>query len=297
MLSGDQLKPRHEVKDQELDRPSNEPEVSIPQARRARLKASIWDIWDKSPRERKLVQVDWWLLSYACTAYFIKSLDQSNTSNAYVSGMKEALDLKGNDLNYLTTYWNIGYLIGQLPSQLVLTKIRPSIWLPALELLWRIFVMALASAKNVETLFALRFLIGLCEASAYPGIITLLGNWYTPQELAKRSAIFQASSSASNMFSGYLQAALYSEYPLLYTAFGLFLILRMTRKPDGLANVIRSWPVWLIPTVFIAHVCGLRIYSYFNVWLKSTGRYTVEQVNVIPSAGYGLQIIFTLLYA
>lgn len=124
--------------------------------------------------------------------------------------MKEALDLKGNDLNYLTTYWNIGYLIGQLPSQLVLTKIRPSIWLPALELLWRIFVMALASAKNVETLFALRFLIGLCEASAYPGIITLLGNWYTPQELAKRSAIFQASSSASNMFSGYLQAALYS---------------------------------------------------------------------------------------
>ncbi|KAF9252239.1 hypothetical protein DTO006G1_2987 [Penicillium roqueforti] len=211
MLSGDQLKPRHEVKDQELDRPSNEPEVSIPQARRARLKASIWDIWDKSPRERKLVQVDWWLLSYACTAYFIKSLDQSNTSNAYVSGMKEALDLKGNDLNYLTTYWNIGYLIGQLPSQLVLTKIRPSIWLPALELLWRIFVMALASAKNVETLFALRFLIGLCEASAYPGIITLLGNWYTPQELAKRSAIFQASSSASNMFSGYLQAALYSD--------------------------------------------------------------------------------------
>ena len=91
--------------------------------------------------------------------------------------MKEALDLKGNDLNYLTTYWNIGYILGQIPSQLVLTKIRPSIWLPALELLWSCLVMALAAAQNVQTIFALRFFIGLFEASAYPGIITLLGNW------------------------------------------------------------------------------------------------------------------------
>ncbi|KAL4797117.1 major facilitator superfamily domain-containing protein [Aspergillus venezuelensis] len=162
----------------------------VPQGKRARLRAAIWDTWDKSPGESRLVQ-------------------KGNTSNAYVSGMKEALDLKGNDLNYLTTYWNIGYIIGQIPSQLILTKIRPSIWLQALELLWSCLVMALAGTKNVKTIFALRFFIGLFEASAYPGIITLLGNCYTPQELAKRAAIFQASSSAGNMFSGYLQAALY----------------------------------------------------------------------------------------
>lgn len=78
----DQLKTTSEVKGQELKAPSEqENEAPIQQTRRARLKASIWDTWDKSPRERKLVQkVDWWLLSYACTAYFIKSLDQSNVS-------------------------------------------------------------------------------------------------------------------------------------------------------------------------------------------------------------------------
>lgn len=78
----DQLKPTPEVKGQELNAPSEQSEVEpLQQTRRARLKASIWDTWDKSPRERKLVQkVDWWLLSYACTAYFIKSLDQSNVS-------------------------------------------------------------------------------------------------------------------------------------------------------------------------------------------------------------------------
>jgi ACS family pantothenate transporter-like MFS transporter len=82
----DQLKVKPEVEDHELDRSNQELGLAnLPQTRRARLKASIWDTWDKSPRERKLVQkVDWWLLSYACTAYFIKSLDQSNVSQARI---------------------------------------------------------------------------------------------------------------------------------------------------------------------------------------------------------------------
>lgn len=116
--------------------------------------------------------------------------------------MKEDLGMKGNQLNLLTTFWNVGYIIGQLPSQLVLTKVRPSIWLPTLEIAWSVIVIGMAGAKNVETLYALRFFVGLLEASAYPGIMTLLGNWYTPRELGKRACIFQASSSAAQMFSG-----------------------------------------------------------------------------------------------
>lgn len=91
-----------------------------------------------------------------------------------------------------------------------MTKIRPSIWLPSVEIVWSILVMGMAAAKNIETLYVLRFFIGILEASAYPGILTLLGNWYTPQELGKRSAIFICSSTISQMFSGYLQAGLYS---------------------------------------------------------------------------------------
>lgn len=91
-----------------------------------------------------------------------------------------------------------------------MTRIRPSIWLPALELIWGFLVMGMAGTKSVKTLYVLRFFIGLLEASAYPGILTLLGNWYTPQELGKRSSIFIASAMVSQMFSGYLQAGLYS---------------------------------------------------------------------------------------
>lgn len=91
MLSDLKMKP--EVNDQEVNPSNHESELeTLPKSRRAKLKASIWDTWDKSPRERKLVQkVDWWLLSYACTAYFIKSLDQSNASGKSIGETKHLL--------------------------------------------------------------------------------------------------------------------------------------------------------------------------------------------------------------
>ncbi|KAF4635686.1 hypothetical protein G7Y89_g2417 [Cudoniella acicularis] len=76
-------------------------------------------------------------------------------SNAYVSGMKEDLKLTGNDLNLLTTYWIIGYIIGQFPSQTAMSKIRPSIWLPAMEIIWSILTICVAGTKNIETVYAL----------------------------------------------------------------------------------------------------------------------------------------------
>lgn len=62
------------------------------------------------------------------------------------------LALYGNERNYLTTYFNIGIIIGTVPSQMVqLRYIRPSIWIPSCELLWSFLVMAEAGAKNVKT--------------------------------------------------------------------------------------------------------------------------------------------------
>lgn len=81
--------------------------------------------------------------------YFIKYLDQNNINSAFVSGMfvylllvhirsltltrKEDLGLYGNQLNYMQTCWTVGYVIGEIPSNIMLTRVRPSIWIPAME--------------------------------------------------------------------------------------------------------------------------------------------------------------------
>ncbi|EPE07878.1 pantothenate transporter liz1 [Ophiostoma piceae UAMH 11346] len=322
-----------------------------PEAQRTRriLAGIVWDSLDKSPEDRRLVaKIDWFILSYVCIAYFVKYLDQTNVSNAYVSGMKEDLGMHGNDLNLLTTYWTIGYILGQIPSQIIMTRVPPSVWLPSLELTWSLLVIGMAGAQDLRTLHVLRFFVGLLEASAYPGIMTLLGSWYRPEEQCKRACIYQASSSIAQMFGGYLQAALYRSMngahglaawrwlfvfdgvigvPIaLYGFFAIPNSPATTRarwlSPDErrraadrmhavgrssvdrtrlslrtLANIFREWPVYLFTASFVCYIQATRVYAYFNVWLKSTGRYSVEQVNTIPTAGFGLLVVVTLVFA
>jgi len=50
----------------------------------------------------------------------------------------QQLNFQGNQLNFLDTYYRIGYAIFLIPSQVILTKIRPNLWLPPLELAWGI---------------------------------------------------------------------------------------------------------------------------------------------------------------
>ncbi|KAI8931058.1 hypothetical protein NX059_012069 [Plenodomus lindquistii] len=171
-------------------------------------------IWDYEPgrshAERMFVQkLDIYLITMLSLGYFIKNLAQTNISNAYVSGMKEDLAMNKNEINLIDTAWTVGYVIGQIPSQIVLTKVRPSLWLPTCELVWTVLTFCLVSAKTSNHVIAIRFLIGLWESAFYPAAHTVLGAWYKPSELGKRASIFHASSAVAAMFSGYLQAAVY----------------------------------------------------------------------------------------
>jgi ACS family pantothenate transporter-like MFS transporter len=143
--------------------------------------------------------------------------------------MKEDLGLYGNERNWLGTWFSLGVIIGSVPAQMLqLRFIRPSILIPSCEIAWSALVISMAFAKNIQTvstvpsshfsstrsdthkMYALRFFIGLLEACAFPGYIAILGSWYGPQELAKRTAVLLEVESIASMFSGYLQAGLHS---------------------------------------------------------------------------------------
>ncbi|MCJ1419397.1 hypothetical protein MMC32_005752 [Xylographa parallela] len=183
----------------------------VEQSVKRKWQSYIWDSLDKSPEERRfLFKLDSALITFACLGYFIKYLDQANVNNAFVSGMKEDLSLNGNQLNYMTTAWTVGYVIGEVPSNILLTRIRPSVWIPSMEVLWTILTMLLCRCNSASQLYALRFLVGLAESTFYPGMQYIIGSWYRKDELAKRSCIFHTSSAIATMISGYLMAAVYN---------------------------------------------------------------------------------------
>ncbi|KIW53128.1 hypothetical protein PV05_08722 [Exophiala xenobiotica] len=165
----------------------------------------------KSKAERLFVaRLDFILLPFLCISQVIKFLDQQNISAAYVSGMKEELNVVGVQYNLFSTFFFIGYAIFLVPSQIIMTRVRPSTWLPSLELIWGILTLAQYKAQNVETLYGLRFCIGLLESSCYPGAIMLLYAWYTPRELGFRIGLYASCQFIGTMLAGALQAAIYT---------------------------------------------------------------------------------------
>ncbi|KAJ5603401.1 hypothetical protein N7537_006357 [Penicillium hordei] len=174
-------------------------------------KSYVWDTWDLPPDQRWLLfKVDTFVLTFASIGYFLKNIDQTNVNNAFLSGMEEDLEMFGNQLVTSTSIWTVGYVIGQIPSNLLLTRISPRWVIPSLELGWGLATICTSSVKSYKSLYALRFLVGLFESGFYPGIHYLLGSWYTPREIGKRAMIFWLAGSVGTMFSGFLQAAAYT---------------------------------------------------------------------------------------
>lgn len=141
---------------------------------------------ERSPLEKDLVRrLDIYLMTFGCVSQVIKYLDQTNISNAYVSGMKEDLGLYGNELNYFTTWFSVSYCIMLIPSQVIMTWVRPSWWLPGLEIAWGLMTGLIALCKNAQQVYVLRVFLGLFESSAWPGMMTL----FSESLLSKRKLL------------------------------------------------------------------------------------------------------------
>ncbi|KAK7420703.1 hypothetical protein QQZ08_010284 [Neonectria magnoliae] len=164
------------------------------------------------PSSEKLVvlKLDLSILVFGCLSFFTKYLDQQSLTNAFVSGMREDLNLWGNELNYITaTFW-ASYCGAMIPACYFMTRYPANIVLPSLELGWGLATFGLAWVKNVESVYAMRFFVGLFECCSFTGTIYVIGSWYKPNEIARRVALFFISSPLGTMFAGYLQAAAYT---------------------------------------------------------------------------------------
>ncbi|KAF7556552.1 hypothetical protein G7Z17_g1348 [Cylindrodendrum hubeiense] len=264
-----------------------------------RIAGLFWDSFEGDPRDRKYVRkLDSFMFTTICLGYFIKYLDQTNISNAFVSGMREDLELYGNERNWLNIWFSLGVMVGSLPTMMFqLSWARPSYFIPACEIVWSALVMSMAAAKNIETLYALRFFIGLFEACAFPGYIALLGGWYGPKELTKRVAILLEIESIANLPHTTKAFYLSAED----RAYGIQRIEKVGQRPPVklsykvIKEVYSGWKIWAFVFPYVMLAACHTATSYFNLWLSAAG-YSVVKVNVLPTGGNAVAIVVTIFW-
>ena len=64
-------------------------------------------------------------------------------------------------------------MLAQLPSNMLITRIRPSIYLPACVAIWSCVSAATAAATSYADLVVVRFFLGIVEAPFFPGVSSI----------------------------------------------------------------------------------------------------------------------------
>ncbi|KXS94248.1 hypothetical protein AC578_8814 [Pseudocercospora eumusae] len=139
---------------------------------------------------RILRKVDFRLVPMLTLLYLLAFLDRGNIGNAKVAGMNDDLHLTGTEYNLALTVFFFPYAIFEVPSNIVLKLIRPSLWMTIL--------------MNHNHLYITRILLGLTESGFFPAASYLLTTWYCRFEVQTRLAVFFSAASLAGAFSGLL---------------------------------------------------------------------------------------------
>jgi hypothetical protein len=83
--------------------------------------------------EKKLLRkMDLRLLPMLTLLYLLSFIDRGNIGNAKIEGLAEDLKLTGGQYNWCLTAFFLTYCAFEPPSNIILKRIRPSIWLPGI---------------------------------------------------------------------------------------------------------------------------------------------------------------------
>ncbi|KIW01781.1 uncharacterized protein PV09_06953 [Verruconis gallopava] len=142
--------------------------------------------------EKKLIRkVDRRLLPILGALYSIALIDRVNISAARISGMDQALGLSiGDRYTIALVLFFPGYMIFELPSNIVLRKVGAANWLAFIALAWGTVMLGQGFVKDYRALAACRFLLGVFEAGFFPGCVYLISVWYVRFEVQQRLAWF-----------------------------------------------------------------------------------------------------------
>ena len=126
-------------------------------------------------------KVIWRIMPIAMLLFFFSLLDRTNISFAALD-MNKDLGLSPAKYGTAAGIFFIGYVLFEIPSNIVLARVGARIWLARIMITWGLIVMAMATVRGETSLYVLRFLLGVAEAGLLPGLLLYLGQWLPARE-------------------------------------------------------------------------------------------------------------------
>lgn len=152
--------------------------------------------------ERRLL----WILMPGILVAFI---DRANISFAAPT-MNPALGIDLATFGLGTGIFFIGYMLCEIPSNLILARVGARVWISRIMISWGIVAAAAALAVGPKSFLILRFLLGVAEAGFIPGAMLYASYWVSPQRLGGFTALLLLMVPVAGSITALLSAAILS---------------------------------------------------------------------------------------
>lgn len=163
-----------------------------------------------TPEEEKALvkKIDLYLLPTIWLMYLLSYMDRTNIGNAKIAGMDKDLHLTSNQYSIALVVFFVTYVAFEPPSNMLLVRLKPSIYLPIIMTIWGGLTCVMAAIQDFKHLVVLRILVGVFEAGFAPGILLIISSWYKRDEQSKRFGVYMSAAILSGAFGGLLAGAI-----------------------------------------------------------------------------------------
>ncbi|MFG1284278.1 MFS transporter [Xanthobacter autotrophicus] len=163
-------------------------------------------------RKRVLGKLRWRIVLYCFILFIINYLDRVNVGFAAIH-MNKDLGLSATAYGLGAGIFFIGYIAFEIPSNMIMHKVGPKIWIARIMVTWGLLSCGMAFIQGETSFYVMRFLLGLAEAGFVPGILLYLTYWFPARDRAKATAGFMTATVLSTVIGAPISGFILSSNP------------------------------------------------------------------------------------
>lgn len=139
--------------------------------------------------------------------YAVNYLDRVNVGYAALK-MNADLGLSSTAFGLGAGLFFIGYVLFEVPSNLILRKVGARVWIARIMMTWGVCATAMAFVDDKVSFYVVRFVLGVSEAGFLPGILLYLTQWFPSRTRSTIVACFFLALPLSTVLGAPLSALL-----------------------------------------------------------------------------------------
>lgn len=151
---------------------------------------------DSTLRDSTIKKLNMRIVLFCFICFIVNYLDRVNIGFAALH-MNEDIGLTPYMFGLGAGIFFIGYLAFEIPSNMILHKVGPRVWIARIMVTWGIVSCAMAFVQGPTSFYILRFLLGVAEAGFAPGVLLYLTYWFPAKERGRATALFMTATVLS----------------------------------------------------------------------------------------------------